>query len=387
MADESCEVKNESMSLEDKILFFEKNCAAPAKSDEAIPNLGSSKVAQLRKKFSRKISEEGEEVNFASDDMNSFSAEALDKEFYEGEREMPGTPPVTSISVDCATASNGACKVPDKTVIPSNLSGALLTQPSSKDSPLSSATSEERAGVLNIRDIINRMENKIMPRSSHRMNDAKGVRFPSSSELIQDFTKFPSRPAFLKVPPKLPDLRCVKSENLYRNKNILFSNIDVSFSPFVFRGPGPVLLSKPLLSLCNSLLTEVGVRHYVRVDAHGSTRDSSSVWYVLKRLDDPVFDLALLSKNEHALSSFILSDIVTDIYKRTSFILFNGEKVLGKFIGKTLCLCVKDRCIKAIGIEKVEKVGKVRVSVSGVNLELSCETERDEWASVLKKYE
>ncbi|ELA41136.1 uncharacterized protein VICG_01835 [Vittaforma corneae ATCC 50505] len=375
IADESCDIKNERMSLGDKILFFERNSVVPAKKDEAISNLGSSKVAQLRKKFSKMIPEDGEEINFASSDINSFSTETLDKEFCEEERDMADSPPVISISVNDGAAS----KIPDKAVIPA--------QPSSKNNPLTAVNDSAKADVMNIRDIINKIENKTSSKTGSAANDIKSIHFPSSSELIQDFTKFPSRPSFLKIPSHLPDLRCIKSENLYRNKNILFSNIDVSLSPFVFRGPGPVLSSKPHLSLCNSLLTEVGVRHYIKVHTPGTTKDLSSIWYVLKQLEDPEFNLALLSKDEHSLSSFILSDIVTDIYKRTSFILFNGEKVLGKLIGRTLCLCTKDKCIKAIGIERVEKTGKVGITVNGVNLELSCETERNEWVSVLKKYE
>lgn len=226
---------------------------------------------------------------------------------------------------------------------------------------------------LSIKGLISRIESEIA-------ETEKSARFLRSSEIIEDFRRFSERPRFLSVAPPSPVPRTVHSKNMYNKRNLLFSCADSRLSEVVFRGPGMVLPSRPILSLANSILVEDGVMHYVRV----ATEDLKSTWYLLKRLETPEIDLALVSRDDRALSSFIQSDIVDTVYKRTSYLLYNGSKAVGRFVGKDLCISIYGKCIKTLKMADIEKIGRKALLVDETTLEFSCETERNEWVKAMQ---
>jgi len=263
-----------------------------------------------------------------------------------------------------------ACRSVDKSIDKSAQTSAQTSNMASNMTPVELLKSNTNS-PNNIKALIEKLEiNRPPPKSS----------LPSSSEILQDFTRFPSRPSFLKVTSGIKHPQCIKTDNLYRNQNILFSKIDLSSSPFVFRGPGCILQSRPSISLSNSVVTELGIKHYVKVHAGAETG-----WVVLKSLDEPEADIGRISQNDRLLSSFILSDVTSEIYKRTSFLIFNGKRCIGKIIGQSLCICINEKIIKAIRICGITRMGSKKIRVDAAEIELSCEIERDEWLSVLER--
>jgi len=89
--------------------------------------------------------------------------------------------------------------------------------------------------------------------------------------------------------------------------------------------------------------------------------------------------------DDAALSGFILSDIVTRIYRRSSYVFYNGEIVLLKFVGSSLCICTHGVCQKVINLRAASELLKLdgddRSSfiVGGVVFDCSHPSERDEW--------
>ncbi|KAM0680506.1 hypothetical protein GINT2_001194 [Glugoides intestinalis] len=204
--------------------------------------------------------------------------------------------------------------------------------------------------------------------------------FPKSADLIEDFTSFEERPKFLNI--KQPSLIPVhiKHINIYNKKQLLFSKADQKFNEPVFRGPGKILPTRPHVVLSNSILSEDGVLYYVKV----FTEDQKTVWYALKRFRTPELDLAKVTANDEALNAFIQSDIVDEVHRRSSYVLFNGIRAVGMIVGDCLCLCVGGKCIKAIRRRQIEKQGRLGLEVDGNSLEFSCELERNEWEKDLQ---
>lgn len=336
----------EESTLGDKILFFEK------------------------KARNNQISENLEDNNFASNEIDSFSAENEIRD--EINDEMKETPIIIPISFCDSNKNDNNNNLSTKNNVNNNLSNDNII---SNSNDLNS-----RESPKGLKEIIKKWE-ELAPITQNK-NKSKNI--PLSSQIIQDFTKFPNRPSFLNSSSSIKTKSCINSTSLYRKKNILFSNSDVHSIPFVFRSPGNILSTKPILLLCNSILTELGTRYYIKVQ--GKSMGNGIVWYILKKLEEPEFELGLISKNDSSLSNFILSDVVTEVYKRTNYLIYKEEKLLGKIIGNSLCICRNDKCIKAIGIEEIEKKGRNSILFGNKEIiSFSCEVERDEWIEVLER--
>lgn len=202
---------------------------------------------------------------------------------------------------------------------------------------------------------------------------------PSSFEMVNDFRKSEARPGFLKWSSTLEPIEKVSSINLYSCNELVFSQAHLSSLKPVFRSPGCIVGERPKLHLSNSIITENGILHYINVCS------AASSWYLLKNLANPELDLIAISKNDNELSMFIVSDITTTLFKRSNYLLFCGLRVVGKFVGRSLCVCVGDKCIKALKAKHVEKKQKTKLLVDELEFELSCEIERDEWFESVRK--
>lgn len=351
-------------TLEERILFFEGvstseragllSCSRPAIS---------TKVALLKEKFS------GETINedgvFASSELDSFSS--VNASF--------------SSENDPNEINEGSMHINEESLDIDQNGESLNIDQNERSLNIDQNQNNE------FMHINNEKPKEIPANFEFQMN---GI-FPTSSEIIRDFTKFSTRPTFLNIPSLVQNLKnskcikTVKTMNLYRKKSPLFSSVDISRVPVLFRAPGPVLSDRPLLTLFHSILTETGTFHYIKIS--GKISGVATTWFVLKSLEkftNPEMHLASLLENDRSLSLFILSDIVDEVYKRSNFLLFNGERVFGRFVGKdVLCLCKGSQCIKTIKRENIEKMGKKILLVGDTRLELSCEIERDEWMRAL----
>lgn len=229
--------------------------------------------------------------------------------------------------------------------------------------------------LLSMDDFISKIESEIIETAP-----VETQIFPKSAELIEDFTRFPERPKFLNIKQPSPVPAHIKHINIYNNKQLLFSQADIKFSETVFRGPGSILLTRPHAVLSNSILSEDGVLYYVKV----FTEDQETTWHVLKRFRNPELELAKVTASDEALSAFIQSDIVSEVHRRSSYVLFNGVRAAGLIVGECLCLCINGKCIKTIVRRQIEKQGKLGLEVDGNSLQFSCELERNEWARHLQ---
>lgn len=200
---------------------------------------------------------------------------------------------------------------------------------------------------------------------------------PSSFELVNDFRKSEARPSFLKYSSTLGSVGKLNSRNLYSHCGLVLSEAHLSSVKSEFRSPGQVMSERPRLQLSHSVISEGGVLHYIKVYS------AASSWYLLKSLENPELDLISISKDDSKLSVFIVSDVVTSRFRRTNYLLLNGLASVGRFVGQSLCICINGRCIRALRAKHVEKKGKTKMLVDGVELELSCEIERDEWVKTL----
>lgn len=231
-------------------------------------------------------------------------------------------------------------------------------------------------------------------------------RLPRSTEIISDFYNFGSRPAIFKC----PELTCVdrvRSKNLYVNcinreystsdkehttLNIsvpLFSRSHLKSESHVFRSPGLQMPGKPSLSPHSSIISEGGVLHYMNV-AEGSTS-----WYIRKDLSSylgPKSNIisaigSINNLSDHDFNVFILSDVVTTVFKRSSYVFYNKRIALLKFVGHSLCICSNGRCLDIIMLDDagVQKIDGARPGfvVDGHVFECSCAAERDEWHSAV----
>lgn len=213
----------------------------------------------------------------------------------------------------------------------------------------------------------------------------KGVVFrsncqlPSSFEMVNNFRKSGARPGFLRCASTLEPIRKINSKNLYSCSELVFSQAHLSSLKSMFRSPGSIVNERPKLHLCNSIITENGTFYYIRVCSMASS------WYLLKGLANPELELTTVSENDNELSMFVVSDVATTLFKRSNYLLFNGLKVIGRFVGQSLCVCINDKCIKALRAKHVEKRMKTKLLVDGLEFELSCEIERDEWFESVKR--
>jgi len=239
---------------------------------------------------------------------------------------------------------------------------------------------------------------------------AKSI-LPKSSEFLENFIKSEDRPAFLHS-PLLKQKPAVHSKTLYINNRLIFSNCHTSKLKQDFRAPGIILGSRPSISLKNSVISEDGILHYVKVSAKVCTEspnmknknafDSEDgmkdvCWYLLKDIfkigcistnsfAEVGYFLNLMSSDDTRLNTFILSDIVSTVHRRTNYLFFDGCKYVGKFVGSTLCICINDRIIKILCLGDKDLIWKeddLRISVDGHFISFSCKAERDEWFDVI----
>uniref|UniRef100_A0A1B6HHQ7 Uncharacterized protein n=1 Tax=Homalodisca liturata TaxID=320908 RepID=A0A1B6HHQ7_9HEMI len=232
-------------------------------------------------------------------------------------------------------------------------------------------------------------------------------KLPNSSELAGDFRNFKARPALFRCRP----LSCpsqVVSKNLFTscvNKEYsnatektladaltvsvpLFSRQDLASQRHVFRGPGAVMSSRPTLRFHSSILTEQGVLYYLSVSGGGENS-----WFVRKSLDIRA-DVASVVSELNALpdrdfNAFIVSDVVTSVFRRTSYVYYNGRIVLLKFVGRSLCVCDGKRIVHVVRLDgaAVARLDGARPSfvVGGTAFGSSCIAERDEWFGCIAK--
>lgn len=219
-------------------------------------------------------------------------------------------------------------------------------------------------------------------------------RLPSSMDIIADFCNFRTRPALLKC-PALSDIAPAASKNLYMGFAVggvlpsravpLFSRSHLMSEPIVFRAPGPAVSGRPTLAIHSSVTTENGALHYIRVTS-GSAR-----WYIRKNLSpEPEAALAqLASLPDEKLSAFVLSDVVTEVFRRSSYVVYRGQIVLLKIVGRTLCICMGNVCTDIIkldaraAVRKIDVGGKHGFMVGDAVFHCSCAVECDEWCSAI----
>ena len=210
--------------------------------------------------------------------------------------------------------------------------------------------------------------------------ELKQSSLPTTRELLEDFSLFSSRPTFLNIPQILkPTLYSISTKNLYNGQNLLFSKSDLLSKEFTFRAPGSPLSSRPILTPISSILTETSILHYIKV----SVQSADTNWMILKELNDS--DKLIPNNSDEELNRFILTDVVTEVFRRSNFLIYDHRVVIGKFIGKTLCLCSGMACLKSLACMKIEKIGRAKMLIDGIELEVSCETERNEWFETIKK--
>lgn len=206
-------------------------------------------------------------------------------------------------------------------------------------------------------------------------NNLKKTILPTTQELLDDFSTFSFRPTFLNVKLNEIAVASINTMNIYNGKHVAFSKADFLSKEFLFRSPGQVLTARPVLTVLNSILSESKRLYYIKVST------DTSHWIVLK--ED--FGSEQLMSSDLALSQFILTDVVTEVYKRSSYLIYDHRIVVGKFIGTSLCLCVGIACLRSLPCRAVEKVSRTKMLIDGIELELSCESERNEWIETIRK--
>lgn len=272
-----------------------------------------------------------------------------------------------------------------------------LYEPESTCCSLQCENLDEELRTITIREMIKNVENEInreriahseslesenLPYTEIEMPDVELYKshLPTTQEFLDDYSLFSSRPSFLNISQTVnPTIHSVTTRNLYNGKNLIFSNSDTLSKEFKFRAPGAPLPNKPILTPISSILTETSVLHYIKV----SVKDSDTHWYVLKELNNS--DKLIPYNSDEDLNQFILTDIVTEIFKRSNFLIYDHRVVTGKFIGKALCLCKDTACLKSLSCSNVERISRTKMLVDGVELEVSCETERNEWIDTIMR--
>lgn len=177
----------------------------------------------------------------------------------------------------------------------------------------------------------------------------------------------------LKKVTAIPNINMIES----LTESPLFSRKQREAAQVFFRAPGILLPERPKHSPANSIITEEGVCFYVRITC-GATS-----WYVLKP-GNMINNIDKMSDKEFA--RFILTDIVTTVYRRTPFVFFDGQIVLARILGKVICLCHNSRCLKIFSRDKAVQEGDRGIVSGGVLIKLSCERERDEWMNVISEF-
>lgn len=231
-------------------------------------------------------------------------------------------------------------------------------------------------------------------------------KLPNTFEILNDFSKCNLRPRMFSC-PELNSIDSITSMNLYINCiNSEFSSVTTSgtvvatplFSrthykqiPVVFRAPGQVLSGRPNISFLWSVVAEHDVLVYFRIF------EKKSEWHILKpaaKLEKYKSEAELIARldamDDTVYAKFVLSDIVTTLYHRTSYVYYENNVVLLKILGSSLCICLKDRCIKMIPLFKQKScLFKINTrmgpgfTVANVVFGCSCVRERDEWYDML----
>lgn len=238
-------------------------------------------------------------------------------------------------------------------------------------------------------------------------------KLPRSAEILDDFYNFKTRPMLFKC-AQLECLSKAQSMNLYTsciNKEYsnlsmdgmtittpLFSTVHLKSAPVVFRAPGRAIEARPTVTVMNSVISEEGILYYFWV-VQGNTswvviKDSKSIQQLTKGLSSSK-NISIAERvnamSDQAFYGFILSDITTTTFNRSSYVFYNGKNILLKFVGLSLCLCSSNKCIRMVKLNReMSKIHKLDGNenysfvVDGIVFGCSCAKERDEWYSALE---
>lgn len=234
---------------------------------------------------------------------------------------------------------------------------------------------------------------------------AKEKKLPHSLQILNNFM---TRPKLFSCSP-LKQVKNVSSYNLYiscidkeylsmpssiTNATPIFSKVHLDNIKTDFRAPGMLLPGRPNITYNNSIISEQGVLLYFKVSSNTIS------WYIIKKAKDigdsilkQEIMLKINSMDDATFASFIVSDITTTVFRRTSFIYYNNQVVLLKFIGRSLCVCVNGNCIKMISLEnKNFDIRKLNADnrysfIINKNYQFTCSclVERNEWYNLVKE--
>lgn len=401
--------------LNEKILFFEKEHEAQSRRIRQPLNLAEdplladhkSKIRFLATEsikrneedgiFASSELESGTEENLSEEGKSSLETEGGEMEIKEGEEGFGNISEIES-NLNNATSihprdKHNCIQSPDKLNSNSNnieLGPNTIISVSNNisNSTVSNSTDPNNISnntIYNSNTISNTVSDSTV--SNNTTCNRISPPLPTSNEFLQNFINSELRPPFLKS-PLLSQKNVIHSKTLYKNSRLIFSDSHFSKMKFLFRAPGAILPGRPTVSIQNSIITERGVLHFLQI--HSSCQNGAS-WFLLKdiishansnSLADISYYLNSIQSDDALLNSFILSDVVASIHRRTNYLFFNNKLCIGKFLGDTLCICIKDQIIKIIKLENKESIWKeedLSICAYGLVISLSCSQERDEW--------
>ncbi|KAI4292686.1 hypothetical protein PAPHI01_1960 [Pancytospora philotis] len=240
---------------------------------------------------------------------------------------------------------------------------------------------------------------------------------PTGQRLVGDFRFAESRPFLFRCPTlsfnsskasKNLLVQCINKDYSNKSKNTslhvmapVLSKLHIESETHVFRAPGAMLPGRPSISIYSSVLSEDSVLYYLHVStADGdasrvSLHDIADGWLIRKDLprllrgaSGAAVMLARINEmDDRAYSAFVLSDIVSEVHRRSAYVLYNGRKVSIKFLGSTLSVCNGSRVLAFVKMQgaAVAKLNRNGFVVSGMAFECSCEKERDAWYDAVTK--
>ncbi|KAI5181637.1 hypothetical protein PAEPH01_2824 [Pancytospora epiphaga] len=168
----------------------------------------------------------------------------------------------------------------------------------------------------------------------------------------------------------------------------LFSKADLCSQKHVFRAPGGIISTRPTLRLHSSILTEQGILYYFNV-----SNENQSSWFIRKDLgnckDVSTTVNRLNGLPDSEFNRFIVSDVVSIVFRRTSYIYYNNRIMILRLMESSLCVC---DCKKIVNVVRLDDVSIVKLDGSRPSFVVgetafgcSCVIERDEWVSCIEK--
>lgn len=265
--------------------------------------------------------------------------------------------------------------------------------------------SEPSACLENAPSILSSRSTVVEPATIPLSVPARPMRI--GSEIAEDFDLCETRPFLLKC-AELSFSASKVSKNLLvscpskaanrlsqpRVLSPIFSKAHLASRPHAFRVPGFVVADRPSFSIHGSIITEEGTLHYIMVslasdESAGSLPASMHSWFICKDLSKVFPNISgssaitakIAEMDDATYNAFIVSDVVSEVHRRSGFLLHAGKRMALKIIGRTLSACLDGKIHSFVRLPgaSIERIDKNRFAVAGMTFECSCEREREAW--------